>query len=126
MSKIRSVSMLEKEFSKLLAKTIYPMGYRYRLNYKKVPGRPDIAFVARKIAIFVDGDFWHGYQFHKKRHKLPSAFWVDKIENNMRRDRRNRVALKKMGWTYVRLWEHEIRKKPARCVEKIVALLEKK
>lgn len=123
MSKIRSVSALEKKFSKLLSAAAYPMGYRYRLNYKGVPGKPDIAFVSRKIAVFVDGDFWHGYQFHKKRHKLPSAFWVEKIQNNMRRDRRNRRALRAMGWSYVRLWEHEIMKKPDACVAKVLRAL---
>ncbi len=110
MSKIKSVSQLEKAFAKMLSKKIYPLGYRYRLNYKGVPGRPDIAFVGRKIAVFVDGSFWHGYQFHKRRAKLPSEFWVNKIENNMRRDRRNRLVLKKLGWTHVRLWEHDIKK----------------
>lgn len=115
--------MLEQAFAKLLAKTTYPLGYRYRLNYKKLPGKPDIVFVGKKVAISVDGDFWHGYQFHRKRHKLPSQFWISKIENNMRRDRRNRALLKKLGWVHLRLWEHEIRKQPARCVLKVMALL---
>ncbi len=123
MASIRSVSKLERAFAKILSKTTHPRGYRYRLNYKNVPGRPDIAFVSRKVAVFVDGDFWHGYRFREKRHKLPSEFWVAKIENNMRRDRRNRTALKKMGWRHVRLWEHEIRKQPDRCVRKVMELL---
>ncbi len=126
MSKIRSVSMLERKFAKMLSKRTYPLGYRHRLNYKKVPGRPDIAFVGRKIAVFVDGSFWHGYQFAKKRSKLPNAFWVTKIQNNMRRDRRNRMALKKLGWQHVRVWEHDIRKKPDECVQRVMeALFEK-
>ena len=124
MSKIRSVSQLEKAFAKLLSQHVYPMGYRYRLNYKGVPGRPDIAFVSHKIAVFVDGSFWHGYQFAKRRSKLPNAFWVNKIETNMRRDRRNRAALKRLGWTHIRIWEHDFKKKPGECVERVVGVLE--
>lgn len=122
MSKIRSESELEKSFRKLLSKEIYPLGYRYRKNYRKIPGRPDVAFVSRKIAIFIDGDFWHGYGYTKKKKKLPK-FWQNKIETNMKRDQRNRKLLKKMGWTYVRFWEHEVKKDPKKCIFKIRTLL---
>lgn len=116
MSRIRRVSELEKEFAKLLSKEIYPLGYRYRRNYKKVPGSPDFAFVSRKIAIFIDGDFWHGYQFVKRKKKLPK-FWQNKIETNMKRDQKNRRLLKKMGWTYIRFWEHEIKNDQKKIIE---------
>lgn len=109
MSKIRRVSILEKEFAKLLSKEVYPLGYRYRRNYKKVPGSPDFAFTKQKLAIFIDGDFWHGYQYAQKKKKLPE-FWQNKIEMNMKRDKRNRRLLKKMDWRYIRLWEHQIKK----------------
>ncbi len=123
MSKIRSESMLEKEFAKKLAKVVYPLGYRYRKNYKKIFGKPDIAFVSKKIAVFVDGDFWHGYKFEQRKKKLTQEFWVTKIENNMRRDRRNRRALTKCGWRYVRFWEHDVKKKPDKCIGKVLELL---
>jgi DNA mismatch endonuclease (patch repair protein) len=122
MSKIRRVSMLEKEFAKVLSKEVYPLGYRYRRNYRKVPGSPDFAFTKQKIAVFIDGDFWHGYQYSKKKGKLPK-FWQEKIERNIKRDRRNRALLKKMGWTYIRLWEHEIKKNPLTCLEKLSSSL---
>lgn len=115
MSKIRRVSALEKNFLKLLSKEIYPLGYRYRKNYKKVPGSPDIAFVSRKIAIFIDGDFWHGYRYDKEKSKLPK-FWRDKIERNIKRDQRNRRLLKKMEWTYIRFWEHEVKRNSKKCL----------
>ncbi len=83
MSKIRSVSGLEKAFAKSLSEAIYPKGIRYRLNYKKAPGRPDIAFISRKLAIFIDGDFWHGYNFRRNKNHLPSKYWRKKIENNI-------------------------------------------
>lgn len=122
MSKIRSESELERYFRRLLSKEIYPLGYRYRKNYKKVPGSPDIVFVSRKIAIFIDGDFWHGYQYDKEKSKLPK-FWRDKIERNIKRDQRNRRLLKKIGWTYVRFWEHEVKKKSKRCIQKVKSSL---
>lgn len=122
MSKIRSESELERVFRRLLSKEIYPLGYRYRKNYKKVPGRPDVAFVSRKIAIFIDGDFWHGYRYDPKKSKLPK-FWRDKIERNIKRDQRNRRLLKKMGWTYLRFWEHEIKKKSEECIGEIISRL---
>lgn len=122
MSKIRSESELERQFRKILSREIYPLGYRFRKNYKGVPGQPDVAFVLRKIAIFIDGDFWHGYRYDKEKSKLPK-FWRDKIERNIKRDQRNRRLLKKQGWTYLRFWEHEVKKNPEKCILKIKLLL---
>lgn len=122
MSKIRSESELERYFRRLLSQEVYPLGYRYRKNYKKVPGRPDVAFVSRKIAIFIDGDFWHGYRYDKEKSKLPK-FWRDKIERNVQRDQKNRRLLKKMGWSYIRFWENEVKKNPDKCILKIRDLL---
>lgn len=124
MSKIRAESKLEKEFAQHLSKKTFPLGYRYRLHYKKIPGRPDIAFVSRKLAIFIDGDFWHGYRFSTRKKILPK-FWIDKIETNMRRDRKNRRNIKKIGWEYIRIWEHEIKKDPHKHIQKIINLLGK-
>lgn len=124
MSKIRSESMLEERFRKILCKELYPLGYRYRKNYKSLPGKPDIVFVTQKIAIFIDGDFWHGYQY-KTRSKNYSKFWKDKIGANIERDLRDYKLLKKMGWTYVRFWEHEIKKDPKKRVVEIKTLLKR-
>ena len=72
----------------LLAKTLWHQGIRYRRNYKKLPGSPDIAITAKKVAIFVDGEFWHGHDWANKREKLKSnrEYWIEKIEENMARD----------------------------------------
>jgi DNA mismatch endonuclease (patch repair protein) len=120
MSKIRRVSSIERSFAKRLSEKIYPMGYRYRLNYKKVPGSPDIAFVAQKFAIFIDGDFWHGYKFKERRKKLPKLYWRDKIAANIRRDRKNRLLLRRMGWRHMRIWEHEIMDDPQKKIREIM------
>lgn len=91
----------------------------FKKHYKKIFGSPDIAFPDKKIAIFLDGDFWHGYQFAKLKKRLPKKFWLTKIENNIRRDRRNRAKLRRLGWKVLRIWEHEIKKNPERIIGKI-------
>jgi DNA mismatch endonuclease (patch repair protein) len=124
MSLIRSKNTKpEIALRKLVSAAFYPKGYRYRIHYKKLKGRPDIAFVSLKVAVFMDGAFWHGYQFEKRKKKLPKKYWVPKIEENMRRDRRTNARLKKLGWKVVRVWGHDVKKKPDRVIERIAAAL---
>lgn len=123
MSKIRSKdTKLEKDFLKILSREIYPLGYRYRKHYKKIPGSPDIVFPKYKVAIFIDGDFWHGWKYEERKKKLPE-FWRKKIERNMERDLRNMKDLKRMGWKTSRIWEHDIKKNPDKIIVKILKLL---
>jgi len=107
-----------------LAKELWHRGVRYRLNYRKVPGSPDITITSKKIAIFVDGEFWHGYDWDDRKEKLLSnrEFWIEKIEENMARDIRNDALLREMGWTPVHFWEKEIKKDLAGCVEKVMMI----
>lgn len=84
----------------------------------KMAGRPDFAFRKERVAIFCDGDFWHGYRFERKKSRM-SLYWKKKIEGNMARDARNRKALRHLGWRVVRLWEHEIEHDLAGCVGRI-------
>lgn len=124
MSRIRSRgTKLETDFFKLVNRTLHPKGLRYRKHYKKITGRPDIVFVSRKIAIFIDGDFWHGYSFGKIKNRLPKKYWRDKIENNIKRDRRINRVLKKNGWVVIRIWEHEVNKRPAKALGRIIYAL---
>jgi DNA mismatch endonuclease, patch repair protein len=81
------------------------------MQVRDLPGRPDFAFRDRRIAIFVDGDFWHGWRFPVWRHKL-APFWAEKISKNRDRDRRNYAKLRRAGWSVVRIWEHQIEKEP--------------
>ena len=86
--------------------------------YPKIEGNPDFAIEKRKVAIFCDGDFWHGYNY--KNGKKPKAgYWKDKIENNMRRDQRFSRMLRRRGWSVLRFWEHDILKRPEYCKRKI-------
>lgn len=126
MSKIKGKdTKVEVRFRKKLSEVIWPMGLRYRKHYKKIPGSPDIAFPKYKLAVFIDGDFWHGWNYLEKRSKLPE-FWKKKIERNMERDAKNSKDLKKIGWKTIRLWEHELKKNPEKSVGKIVSFINKK
>lgn len=82
----------------VLAKALWHKGYRYRLNYKGLPGSPDIAIIKYKVAIFVDGEFWHGYKWDEKKDKIKRnrEYWIQKIEENMARDSRVDEELKAM------------------------------
>jgi len=94
-------------------------GVGFVRHYAKVPGKPDVALPARKLAVFLDGDFWHGYRYPTWRKKISQKFWRDKIERNRTRDRRNFARLRRHGWRVLRVWEHEIERDPFVAVQKI-------
>jgi DNA mismatch endonuclease, patch repair protein len=107
-----------------LRKALYAAGVRgWRCDYKKAPGRPDIAWPGRKVAVFVDGAFWHG---HPSRHKpgRSGEYWDKKIETNVARDRRVDEALAKEGWAVLRVWDFEVKKNIDQVVTRIVDVLE--
>ena len=113
MSRIRSRdTKIEKKTASLLRKN--KIHYR---RFPKVFGSPDFV-VEKKVLVFCDGDFWHGYRYAKKK-KPPKKFWRDKIERNMERDRKVTRKLRADGWPVVRLWEHDIETSPEKCVGKI-------
>ena len=86
--------------------------------YPKIPGNPDFIIPRKKIAIFCDGDFWHGYRYDEKK-KPSKKFWRDKIEGNMARDRLVSARLRREGWSVLRFWEHDIEEKPEKCRKRI-------
>jgi DNA mismatch endonuclease (patch repair protein) len=106
----------------LLRKSLWSLGLRYRKNYKKLPGAPDIAITKFKLAIFIDGEFWHGHNWEIKKGKIKTnqAFWIPKIERNMERDVENNEALNSLGFKVIRFWEHEVKKNLQGCVDKIL------
>ena len=111
-----------------LAKMLFARGHRYRKNNKSVYGKPDLTFKKLKIAIFVDGDFWHGkdWEIRKKDHKSNQDFWYEKIEKNIARDKKVNNVLKKEGWLVLRFWGTEIEKRLLQCVLKIEKAINKK
>jgi len=106
-------------------KILTQLGYRYRLNVKELPGKPDIVLRKYNAVVFVHGCFWH---LHSKCRdgtipKTRRAYWEKKLLKNKERDTKNIQALKKQGWKVLRLWECEIEKHPEKAMEKIVRLL---
>ena len=91
-------------------------------HVRELPGRPDFVFRDDRVAVFVDGDFWHGWRFPQWRDKL-SDKWEAKIDATRRRDARNHQRLRRMGWKVVRIWEHQIERSPDRCLVKVVSFL---
>jgi DNA mismatch endonuclease, patch repair protein len=109
-----------------LRKALYARGVRgWRCNYKRASGRPDIAWPARRVAVFVDGAFWHG---HPSRHKpgRSGEYWDRKIEQNVARDRRVNEELGDSGWSVLRIWDFEIRKDLEGVVTRVVNALERR
>jgi len=86
---------------------LHRRGYRFRKHVSSLPGKPDIVFPNGRIAVFIDGDFWHGWRYPQWRKKL-TPWWQAKIEATRARDRRNRQRLRAMGWTVIRVWQHEL------------------
>lgn len=103
-------------FSKLNQRRIY-----YAKHVRALPGRPDVVFRRAKLAVFIDGDFWHGWRFPLWQHKLSNE-WREKISANRARDQRNFRELRRNGWKVLRIWEHQIEKSPDDCVEKILKI----
>jgi DNA mismatch endonuclease (patch repair protein) len=118
MSRIRGKDTKPEAYVELLLRRC---GAPY-VKYPKLPGKPDFAVDSAKLALFVDGDFWHGYRMGPKALSRMSAFWRNKILGNKARDRRVNASLKRRGWTVVRVWEHEIEENPAEVSERITEL----
>lgn len=105
----------------LLRKALWNNGVRYRLYNKLLPGNPDISIRKYKLVVFIDGEFWHGFEWEKKRGKIKTnrGFWIAKIERNMQRDRTNTIKLELLGFTVFRFWEKQIKKEMSACLTKI-------
>jgi DNA mismatch endonuclease (patch repair protein) len=93
---------------------------RFRKHVGTLPGKPDAALERFRIAIFVDGDFWHGYRFPEWEGALPD-FWKTKISKNRARDKKNFAALRRLGWQVVRIWGHQIKNAPDKVTRRIDA-----
>lgn len=105
-----------------LRRALWKAGLRYRVK-SKLPGKPDIVFPKRKLAVFVDGCFWHGCLIHGTKPETNAEFWQTKIKVNMERDLRVTSQLTDMGWTVIRVWEHEIKECLAVVIQNITESL---
>ena len=106
----------------LLRHTLWQSGLRYRVNYKKLPGKPDIIIKKYKLAIFVDGEFWHGKDWLIKQERIHTRreFWIAKIERNMQRDQEVNAQLNAMGYQVFRYWESDLQKNIGSCLRQIL------
>ena len=113
MSRIRSKNTgIERRMCSLFRKN----GLHYR-RYPKVFGSPDFV-VEKSVLVFCDGDFWHGYKYDSNK-KMAKKFWREKIEGNMKRDKRTNRLLRTRGYSVLRLWEHDINGNPDKCIRKV-------
>lgn len=110
----------------MLAKSLWHKGYRYRLNYKELPGSPDIALTKYRIAIFIDGEFWHGKDFEQRKTKLKNnkVYWIEKIQENIDRDLKNDKLLRQMDWYPIHFWSNDVIKYCNQCVEEVICLID--
>lgn len=111
----------DSEIELLLRKELWARGLRYRKNVNKIIGRPDIAFIGKKVAVFCDSEFWHGYNWEERKNDFKSRqeFWLPKIERNIARDIEVNEKLRAQGWLVLRFWGKEIKKNPTACADKI-------
>lgn len=105
-----------------LRRALWARGYRYRLRLR-LPGTPDLVFPSGKVAVFVDGCFWHGCPVHYRTPGTNAAFWDAKIRRNQERDRRADRELRATGWVVVRLWSHQIKEDPEGALEVVAEAL---
>lgn len=120
MSRIRaSGTKLERKIFQELRRK----GINFKKNYSRIIGKPDIAILSAKKAVFIDSDFWHGWQYPRWRKKLTSNFWVQKIEINRKRDQKVNRTLRQREWKFIRIWEHDLLKRKEETLNKIVKFL---
>jgi DNA mismatch endonuclease (patch repair protein) len=119
MSRVRNK---DTNIEQAVRSALHRHGYRFRKHVRTLPGTPDIVFVKERVAVFVDGDFWHGYRFPQWKAAL-SEFWQQKIEKNRRRDRTNFAKLRRTGWKVLRLWKHQVTHDVDACIGQIESTL---
>lgn len=125
---MRAVKSKDTKIELILRKELWARGYRYRKNYKKLPGKPDIVFTKYKIAVFCDSEFWHGKNYEESTSRIGtnSDYWRQKIKRNMERDKEVNKQLTETGWTVLRFWEKEIRKETELCLQSIIKSIEER
>ena len=116
---MQQIKNKDSKIEVLLRKELWSRGLRYRKNVNRIYGKPDIVFISKKVAVFCDSEFWHGYNWkeRKKDFKSHQEFWIPKIERNMERDAKVTARLESEGWTVLRFWGNEIKKNTAQCAD---------
>ncbi|WP_353777448.1 DNA mismatch endonuclease Vsr [Winogradskyella sp. 3972H.M.0a.05] len=110
----------------LFRKALWRKNVRYRVHTKSLPGKPDVSIKKYRLAIFIDGEFWHGHNWEERKLNIKSnrAFWIPKIERNIQRDLEVNDKLQAMGYTIFRFWEHEIKQDLKTCINDVMVYLQ--
>ena len=118
---MQAVKNKDSKIEIALRSALWSKGYRYRKNYTKLEGKPDIVIPKYKLAIFCDSEFWHGYNWDTRKHDIKSNkdFWIKKIEGNIKRDEYVNKILQDQGWKVIRLWGKDIQKNMDECLLRI-------
>lgn len=118
---MKAIKSKDTKIEVMLRKELWTRGLRYQKNSKKVFGKPDIVFIGKKVAVFCDSEFWHGYDWDNKKKEFKSHqdFWIPKIERNIARDKEVNDQLKRAGWTVLRFWGNDIKKDLQACADEI-------
>lgn len=116
---MQAVKNKDSKIELILRKELWSRGLRYRKNVNRIYGKPDIVFIGKKIAVFCDSEFWHGFDWERKKEEIKSRrdFWIPKIERNMQRDIEVTARLESEGWRVFRFWGNEIKRNTAECAD---------
>lgn len=119
---MKRVKLKDGSLELTVQKALRACGLKFRRHVRSLPGRPDVVFPKQKVAVFVDGDFWHGWRLPAWEQKL-SPFWCDKLHANRARDQRNFRKLRALGWKVIRLWQHDVLRDTDACVQRVCTAL---
>lgn len=122
---MQAIKNKDSEIEKMLRQELWRRGLRYRKNVRGIFGHPDIAFIGKKIAVFCDSEFWHGYDWDNRKNDIKSRkeFWIPKIERNIQRDLEVNQKLEGEGWIVIRFWGKEIKKNTADCAQRVEEII---
>lgn len=118
---MQSIRSTETSIEIMLRKELWRRGLRYRKNCRDLPGKPDIVFKGRKVAVFCDSEFWHGYDWENRKEQIGTRrdYWIPKIEGNMERDAKVNRQLEGLGYTVIRFWGKRITTDVSGCADQI-------
>ena len=125
---MKAVKSKDSKIEVKLRKALWREGLRYRKHYSKIPGKPDIVFIGKKVAVFCDSEFWHGKNWEERKNDFKSnkEFWINKIERNIQRDKEVNKMLNDRGWKVIRFWGSEIKNDIDECVKTVKSELERR
>lgn len=125
---MKRVKNKDSEIEVMLRGELWARGLRYQKNVTKIIGKPDIVFKGKKVAVFCDSEFFHGYDWENRKHDFKSNqdFWIAKIERNIQRDAEVNKMLEEAGWTVIRFWGKDIKKNCSECADKVEKILREK